>query len=47
MYLEHLLVQFGGQFGGADLTQHAQRQADQVVVGACQIHTDAVGGHHQ
>ena len=47
MYLEHFLVQFGGQLHCADFAQNAKSQSDQVVVGVSKVDTDAVGGHHE
>lgn len=47
MYLEHFLVQFGGQLDCADFAQNAESQSDQVVVGVSKVDTDAVGGHHE
>jgi hypothetical protein len=40
-------VQLGGQFGRADLAEHAEGQTDEVVVGVGEVNADTVGGHHE
>jgi hypothetical protein len=46
-YFEDFLVQFGGELDGADFAEHAQREADEVVVRVREVDADAVGGHHE
>ena len=40
-------MQFGGELDGADFAEHAQREADEVVVRVREVDADAVGGHHE
>jgi hypothetical protein len=47
LYLEDILMKVTCKFGGADLRENAEGQADDIVVISIEIDSDPVGGHHE
>lgn len=45
--LEDFVVELSREFGGADFTDDAEDQADDTIVGAGQIDSESIGGHHK
>lgn len=43
---QDLIVQLSCQLGGTNLTDDAQNQADDAVVGACQVDSQSISSHH-